>query len=84
MSKEKNIQINNMEIWEKVSNTNPENTKQVNARGGFTAIGAQTQVKKATQLFGPIGIGWGIEEERITVPSDGYFVYQALLWNKAR
>lgn len=80
MSKETKVKVDNMEIWKQVCNTNPENTKHVNARGGFTAIGAQTQVKQATQVFGPIGIGWGIEEERITVPSEGYFIYQALLW----
>ncbi len=58
--KVKEVKMENLHIWDKVCNTNPDNTKHVNARGGFTAIGAQTQVKRATELFGAIGMGWGI------------------------
>lgn len=58
-----------MEIWDasipgtsmKVCETNPEFTKQVNQRGGFTAIGAQTQILNATKIFGPYGKGWGVK-----------------------
>lgn len=50
---------NNMRIWDAVSKTNPANTKQVNQRGGFTAINANSQIMEATRQFGPIGIGWG-------------------------
>lgn len=49
----------NMRIWDAVSKTNPANTKQVNQRGGFTAINANSQIMEATRQFGPIGIGWG-------------------------
>ena len=48
-----------MELWNKVSTTNPKNTKHVSQRGGFTSICAQSQVMEATRTFGPIGIGWG-------------------------
>lgn len=49
----------NLRIWSKVEKTNPAHTKQVNQRGGFTAISAQYQVLAATEQFGPIGEGWG-------------------------
>lgn len=49
----------NMRIWDAVSKTNPANTKQVNQRGGFTAINANSQIMEATRQFGPIGMGWG-------------------------
>ena len=51
----------NLAIWNAVSKTNPANTKQVNQRGGFTSICAQSQIMEATRQFGPIGIGWGYE-----------------------
>ena len=51
----------NMKIWDAVSKTDPAHTKTVNQRGGFTAIGANYQIKMATEQFGPIGIGWGYD-----------------------
>ncbi len=48
----------NMELWNKVCETDPANTKHVAQRGGFTAIGAHSQIKAATEQFGPVGEGW--------------------------
>lgn len=48
-----------MKIWNAVSKTNPDHTKHVNQRGGFTSINANSQIMEATRQFGPIGIGWG-------------------------
>lgn len=66
---------NNLRIWSQVDKTNPAHTKKVNQRGGFTAISAAYQILKATEVFGPIGEGWGyttgtpiIVETLITVP----------------
>lgn len=50
---------NPMRIWDQVSKTNPDYTKKVNQRGGFTAIDAHYQVMNATAAFGPVGVGWG-------------------------
>ena len=47
-----------MDLWSSVETTDPEFTTKVNQRGGFTAIGAQYQIKTATETFGPFGIGW--------------------------
>lgn len=51
--------MGNMDLWNKVSTTDPKYTKKVNQRGGFTAIAAQYQIMKATEAFGPLGEGWG-------------------------
>ena len=51
---------NNMKIWDKVCVTDPEITKRVTQRGGFTAIDAQAQLKRATEVFGPYGTDWGL------------------------
>lgn len=51
----------NMRLWDSVSETDPRRTKQVNQRGGFTAIDAQYQRRKATEVFGPYGLGWGVK-----------------------
>lgn len=74
----------NMKIWEQVSHTNPEHTKYVNQRGGFTAIDAQKQVKRATEMFGPIGIGWGVKNEVFTPMANGMALYQSEFWYKTK
>ena len=51
----------NLRIWSQVEKTNPSHTKKVNQRGGFTAISAAYQIKRATEVFGPIGEGWGYD-----------------------
>lgn len=51
----------NMELWNSVCETDPRHTKKVNQRGGFTAINAQYQLRRATEAFGPIGQGWGFD-----------------------
>jgi hypothetical protein len=48
-----------MRIWDAVSETDPNYTKHVSQRGGFTAISANYQMMQATKQFGPAGIGWG-------------------------
>ena len=71
----------NMHLWECVETTDPAYTKKVNQRGGFTAIGAQYQLKTATSVFGPFGQGWGVKDEEIEKWEDvGIVVYHATLW----
>lgn len=70
-----------MALWNSVCETDPQFTKVVNQRGGFTAIGAQSQLMKATELFGAMGTGWGVKTEHIEKWEDvGLVVYQATLW----
>jgi len=71
----------NMELWNSVEVTDPKYTKKVNQRGGFTAIGAQYQLMRATETFGPMGAGWGVKTEHIQKWEDvGLAVYEATLW----
>lgn len=57
----------NMRIWSQVEKTDPSATKQAKVGGmNITAISGQHMIMKATEIFGPVGIGWGWEiiEER--------------------
>lgn len=53
----------NLKLWQAVEKTDPQFTKPFSRGGGFrgTATNATYLAKKATELFGPMGIGWGIE-----------------------
>lgn len=55
--------MDKMELWRAVEETDPRYTKNFTKGGGFsgTAIGALYLVQKATEKFGPVGIGWGVE-----------------------
>lgn len=53
----------NLKLWQSVEKTDPNHTKKVSQRGGFTAIDAHYQVQQATEAFGPVGIGWGYDCE---------------------
>jgi len=73
----------NLKLWGSVDTTDPTHTKKVNQRGGFTAIAAQSQVKKATEMFGPFGSRgcWGVKDEQFTTMEDvGMVIYTATLW----
>lgn len=50
-------------LWDQVEKTNPKYTKQFKKGGGFsgTAINPTWLTKRATEVFGPMGIGWGFE-----------------------
>lgn len=72
---------NNLDLWQSVETTDPEFTTKVNQRGGFTAIGAQYQLKNATELFGPFGVGFGVSDEKYTpILDDSLIVYTATFW----
>lgn len=68
----------NLTLWSSVETTDPEYTTKVNQRGGFTAIGAQYQIKNATETFGPFGSGFGVRNESYTpILGDNLIVYTA-------
>ena len=58
----------NLKLWNSVEKTDPDYTKAYKGHGGFiaTSINAEYIIKKATEKFGPVGVGWGwdIIEER--------------------
>jgi len=53
--------MSNTSLWEKVCTTDPNHTKEFNRGGGFkgTAINPTYQLLKATEVFGPVGMGFG-------------------------
>lgn len=53
----------NMSIWEQVEKTDPAFTKPFNRGGGFkgTATNATYLARRATEVFGPMGLGWGVD-----------------------
>lgn len=61
--------MSNLKLWKSVSETDPKHTKSFKGPGGFsgTSLNATAMVQKATELWGPLGKGWGYEilEDRI-------------------
>ena len=51
----------NLALWNSVQATDPDYTKAFSRSGGFrgTAINHTYQTKRATEAFGPKGLGWG-------------------------
>lgn len=70
----------NTAIWDAVSKTDPAHTKKVNQRGGFTAISAHYQVMRATEQFGPVGIGWGYTNG-LPIFEDGLCIVPVTIWH---
>jgi hypothetical protein len=54
----------NTSLWDAVCKTDPTHTKSFKKGGGFsgTAIKPYWLMRRATETFGPCGIGWGWEE----------------------
>lgn len=62
--------MNKTAIWDAVVKTDPKYTKRFRRAGGFegTAINFAYLARKATEMFGPVGIGWGakvLDEEYV-------------------
>lgn len=72
MSQKKKVtKVSNMSLWDLVCETDPTLTKKVTTRGGFTAVDAQSQIKRATELFGPFGIAWGLDNLNYSMINEG-------------
>ena len=71
--------MDNLELWNKVCVTDIGDTKSFKGKGGFkgTAIDAQSQRKKATEIFGIFGIGWKVDNESYNIvhlnPNDAHY-----------
>jgi hypothetical protein len=75
----------NLKIWEKVQRTDPKRTKPFKGAGGFsgTAINATYLAQRATEVFGPMGLGWGmniIEEKILDFGDDKIHSLRGELW----
>jgi hypothetical protein len=66
--------MSNLELWEKVERTDPKHTKAITGKSyQGTSPKPHYLVHKATEAFGPCGIGWGftIVSERIEEGAGG-------------
>lgn len=55
-------QATKVDLWESAERTDPTFTKENKyATGGSTSINTTYMFKRATEIFGPVGIGWGYE-----------------------
>lgn len=70
-----------MELWNAVCKTDPDHTKHVGTRGGFTAIDAMYQIQCATEQFGAAGEGWGWNFTDPIYPPNGTVVIKCVLWH---
>lgn len=63
------VEPDNLAIWEALGKTDPAHTKPFKRGGGFsgTAINPLWIVQRLTELFGPCGIGWGIDQPEFQV-----------------
>lgn len=73
----------NLRIWSKVDKTDPAHTKKVTQRGGFTAISAAYQIMRATEVFGPVGEGWGYDAGE-PIFHDSLVMVPVTLWHGKR
>ncbi|WP_380677173.1 hypothetical protein [Serratia aquatilis] len=60
----------NLDIWKRVMRTDPRYTKPIEGAGFIgTSINSEYMFMRATEVFGPIGTGWGytiVEEKMFT------------------
>ena len=71
-----------LELWRQVRDTDARYTRHVAQRGGFTAISAYWQIQRATELWGPVGMGWGWDVEWADGP--GVVIARVALWHGIR
>lgn len=76
----------NLELWDKVSSTDPKYTKLVEyGRRKFTTINAQFQIRNATEQFGTYGKGFGIESttfEHLPLQDEVLLICHAIFFYK--
>jgi len=58
------IEYQGLDLWNQVCDTDQTFTTKVNTRGGFTAIDATYQKRRATAMWGPYGTTWGLRNLR--------------------
>ena len=84
----KPAQVDNLAIWNANEITDLKYTKQFSKGGGFkgTSTNATYNAKKATQTFGPLGIGWGwtVVDEKFEPGQDKDIIHivRIKLWYK--
>ena len=70
-----------MTLWNQVCVTDPDVTKRMTHGAKLVAIDAQSQVKRATEVWGPYGLMWGLKDLKfgLIVTPDGKSYHQMSL-----
>jgi len=80
-----NTKKDNMEIWNKLFPTNEKYLKAVKyGSREFTAIDPYYQIRKMTELFGPIGKGWGYHIQVLDSPPELVAVKLSLQYGQVK
>ena len=70
----------NLEFWNKVQASDPKTVKEVKLGRKFNTVNAHAQVKRATEMWGMFGKGWGVRNEAFTMLEPGLLLYEAELF----
>ncbi len=78
----KSIVYKGLELWNQVFKTRLRNAREVKQGGWkFTTVDAYSQIERATELWGPFGINWGVEsEDYIFLRSDTMCLYKGIFY----
>ena len=78
-----NTKTTNLNIWDEAKETDPRFTKKVSfGARSFTSIDAHYQIRRATEIFGPVGAGWGydVSYHTMTVDSKAFQFADVSVW----
>lgn len=69
-------------IWDQVSKSDPRYLRKMEHGPRLTAIDAYSQFRRATELFGPMGQGWGLKDvtDEWQTQKDVYMVHAVFWW----
>ena len=77
--------MSNLDLWDKVKETDPKYTKPAKIGGmTITAIAPQYQIMLATDQFGPYGVTWGfksIELDYNLIPTFKLIVFKGVFFH---
>ena len=74
----------NLHLWDKVQETNPNYTKKANVKGNkITSISPQFQILMATEQFGVYGSTWGFKSMKFdyTLKDLGMIVFESVFFH---
>lgn len=71
----------NLNLWSELERTDQDYTKEFTRGGGFkgTQIDPVWRMRRMTEVFGPVGKGWGYEELKHVI-TDGMVFVQLRVW----
>ena len=78
-----NTKTKNLDIWNEVKETDLRFTKKVSfGARSFTSIDAHYQIRRATEVFGPVGTGWGydVNYNTLTVGDKAFQFADVSIW----